>query len=128
LEESYEVIEAIEKEDDDGLIEELGDILLQVALHAAIGKKEGYFDFYDVLKSLNQKVVRRHPHVFGDSVVENEEDIRKVCANAKAKEGKKPKVKYEKTYANIVLPWMKENIHKQVSQVKHVIQVVINAN
>ena len=55
LEESYEVIEAIEKEDDDGLIEELGDILLQVALHAAIGKKEGYFDFYDVLKSLNQK-------------------------------------------------------------------------
>lgn len=126
LEESYEVIEAIEKEDDDGLIEELGDILLQVALHAAIGKKEGYFDFYDVLKSLNQKVVRRHPHVFGDSVVENEEDLREVWANAKAKEGKKPKVKHEKTYANIVLPWMKETIHKEVSPEKLVKEGVIN--
>lgn len=111
LEESYEVIEAIEKEDDDGLVEELGDILLQVALHAAIGKKEGYFDFYDVLSSLNKKVVHRHPHVFGDETVENMDDLNEVWAKAKAAEGKKPKVKHEKEYAASVLKWMKETIH-----------------
>lgn len=113
IEESYEVIEAIEKEDDDGLVEELGDILLQVALHSAIGKKEGYFDFYDVLESLNKKIVRRHPHVFGDETVEDMDDLTKVWNDAKAAEGKKPKVKYEKEYAETVLEWMQETIHKK---------------
>lgn len=113
IEESYEVIEAIETEDDDGLVEELGDILLQVALHSAIGKKEGYFDFYDVLESLNKKVVHRHPHVFGDKKVENMDDLRAVWSDAKAAEGKKPKVKYEKEYAETVLKWMQETIHKK---------------
>lgn len=111
LEESYEVIEAIEKQDDDGLVEELGDILLQVALHAAIGKKDGYFDFYDVLASLNKKVVHRHPHVFGDTTVNNMDDLNEVWAKAKAAEGKKPKVKHEKEYAASVLKWMKQTIH-----------------
>ena len=113
LEESYEVIEAIEKEDDDGLVEELGDILLQVALHAAIGKKDGYFDFYDVLASLNKKVVHRHPHVFGDATVNDMDDLNEVWAKAKAAEGKKPKVKHEKEYAASVLKWMKETIHHE---------------
>lgn len=113
LEESYEVIEAIEKQDDDGLVEELGDILLQVALHAAIGKKEGYFDFYDVLSSLNKKVVHRHPHVFGDATVNDMDDLNEVWAKAKAAEGKKPKVKHEKEYAASVLKWMKETIHHE---------------
>lgn len=113
IEESYEVIEAIETEDDDGLVEELGDILLQVALHSAIGKKEGYFDFYDVLESLNKKVVHRHPHVFGDVKVENMDDLNTVWSDAKAAEGKKPKVKYEKEYAETVLTWMQETIHKK---------------
>lgn len=113
LEESYEVIEAIEKQDDDGLVEELGDILLQVALHAAIGKKEGYFDFYDVLNSLNKKVKHRHPHVFGDAEVENMDDLNNVWEQAKAEEGKKPKIKYEKEYAKTVLKWMKETIHHE---------------
>lgn len=113
LEESYEVIEAIEKQDDDGLVEELGDILLQVALHAAIGKKDGYFDFYDVLSSLNKKVVHRHPHVFGDATVNDMDDLHEVWAKAKAAEGKKPKVKHEKEYAASVLKWMKETIHHE---------------
>ncbi len=69
IEESYEFIEAVELGNDDAIVEELGDVLLQVALHSAIGKKSGYFDFYDVLKSLNDKVVRRHPHIFGDEEV-----------------------------------------------------------
>ncbi|WP_434122128.1 MazG nucleotide pyrophosphohydrolase domain-containing protein [Salinicoccus roseus] len=113
IEESYEVIEAIERQDDEGIVEELGDILLQVALHSAIGKKNGYFDFYDVLNSLNAKVVRRHPHVFGEASVESLDDLSRVWAEAKAKEGKKEKVKYEKAYGEIVLEWMKETIHHE---------------
>ena len=113
IEEAYEVIEAIERQDDEGIVEELGDILLQVALHSAIGKKNGYFDFYDVLNSLNAKVVRRHPHVFGEASVESLDDLSRVWAEAKAKEGKKEKVKYEKAYGEIVLEWMKETIHHE---------------
>lgn len=113
IEESYEVIEAIEKQDDDGLVEELGDILLQVALHSAIGKKEGYFDFYDVLESLNKKIVRRHPHVFGDETVNNMNDLNEIWNKAKTAEGKKPKIKHEKEYAESVLKWMKETIHHE---------------
>ena len=113
IEESYELIEAIERQDDDAIVEELGDILLQVALHSAIGKKNGYFDFYDVLDSLNAKVVRRHPHVFGEASVESLDDLSRVWSEAKAKEGKKEKVKYEKAYGEIVLEWMKETIHHE---------------
>ncbi|MFC3419248.1 MazG nucleotide pyrophosphohydrolase domain-containing protein [Salinicoccus hispanicus] len=112
LEEAYEVIEAIEKQDDEGIVEELGDILLQVALHSAIGKKDGYFDFFDVLDSVTAKVVRRHPHVFGDASVESLDDLDRVWSEAKAKEGKKEKIKYEKAYGDIVLGWMKETIHE----------------
>ncbi|TVT26935.1 hypothetical protein FO441_10520 [Salinicoccus cyprini] len=112
LEETYEVIEAIERQDDEGIVEELGDILLQVALHSAIGKKDGYFDFFDVLDSVTAKVIRRHPHVFGDASVETLDDLDRVWSEAKVKEGKKEKIKYEKAYGSIVLEWMKETIHE----------------
>lgn len=111
IEETYELIEAIEQARDDDIIEELGDVLLQVALHSAIGKKNGYFDFYDVLESLNSKVVRRHPHIFGDASVADIGDLDRVWQLAKAKEGKVDKVKHEKDYAKTLLPFMKETIH-----------------
>lgn len=113
IEEVYEVIEAIETEDDALLIEELGDILLQVGLHSAIANKEGYFDFYDVLTRLNEKLVHRHPHVFGDAIVETREDLNEVWQEQKAKEGKKERIKFEKEYADFILSWMKETIHNQ---------------
>ncbi len=113
IEETFEVIEAIEQQDDDAIIEELGDILLQVALHSAIGKKEGYFDFFDVLRSLNRKIIRRHPHVFGDASAESMDDLDRIWAEAKKKEGKTEKVKYEKEYGDKVLGWMKETIHEK---------------
>lgn len=112
IEETFEVIEAIERQDDDAIVEELGDILLQVALHSAIGKKEGYFDFFDVLGSLNAKIVRRHPHVFGDESAESVDDLKRIWSDAKKKEGKKEKIKYEKEYGEKVLGWMKETIHE----------------
>lgn len=67
IEECYEVIDAIDQEDDDSLIEELGDVLLQVVFHASIGKEDGYFDIGDVIKGICDKMISRHPHVFGES-------------------------------------------------------------
>lgn len=64
IEECYEVIDAIDQEDDDSLIEELGDVLLQVVFHASIGKEDGYFDIGDVIKGICDKMISRHPHVF----------------------------------------------------------------
>jgi tetrapyrrole methylase family protein/MazG family protein len=67
LEEAYEVVAAIDSGDDANLCEELGDLLLQVVFHADIGRTEGRFDFDAVARSISEKLVRRHPHVFGDS-------------------------------------------------------------
>lgn len=64
-EESQEVIAAIENKDDDNLQEELGDLLLQVVFHAAIAQEQKRFTIKDVIDGLNQKLLRRHPHVFG---------------------------------------------------------------
>lgn len=75
IEEAYELLEAIDNEDIDHVIEELGDVLLQVVLHAQIGEDEGYFTIDDVIEGLSAKMVRRHPHVFGERVAENEEEV-----------------------------------------------------
>lgn len=89
IEESHELIEAIEREDDEAIIEELGDVLLQVLLHAQIGEDEGYFALEDVLEAIGAKMIRRHPHVFGDSSVG---DASEVVRNWQAiKEEEKPR-------------------------------------
>lgn len=67
--ECEEVVEAITKKDDENLCEELGDVFLQVLLHAQIAKEEGRFDMSDVIDGLARKMVRRHPHVFGGAPV-----------------------------------------------------------
>jgi tetrapyrrole methylase family protein / MazG family protein len=84
LEEAYEVVEAIEEEDIEHLAEELGDLLLQVYLHAEIARQEGNFSLGDVYEHVNTKLIRRHPHVFGtieantpDQVVKNWETIKR---------------------------------------------------
>lgn len=64
--ECEEVVQAIEKKDGENLCEELGDVLLQVLMHAQIAKEEGLFTIEDVVNGLAEKMVRRHPHVFGD--------------------------------------------------------------
>ncbi|RDI38416.1 nucleoside triphosphate pyrophosphohydrolase [Falsibacillus pallidus] len=75
IEECYELLEAIDQQDIDHIIEELGDVLLQVLLHAQIGEDEGMFAIEDVLKGVSEKMVRRHPHVFGDISAENSEEV-----------------------------------------------------
>lgn len=71
IEETYEVIEAINKKDSASLREELGDILLQVALHCEMEREKGVFNFNDVANEICQKLIVRHPHVFGDVHAEN---------------------------------------------------------
>lgn len=75
LEETYETMEAIEKSDDDNLCEELGDLLMQPILHAQIAAEETRFDIVDVLESISDKLVRRHPHVFGTVEVANSDEV-----------------------------------------------------
>jgi tetrapyrrole methylase family protein/MazG family protein len=75
LEEAYEVLAAIDADDPQALQEELGDLLLQVALHAQIASEEGEFNFTDVVRGIHHKIVRRHPHVFGTLKVEGVEGV-----------------------------------------------------
>lgn len=71
IEETYEVVEAINKKNPDMLREELGDVLLQIALHCEMEREKGNFDFNDVIHDIVYKLVIRHPHVFGDVVANN---------------------------------------------------------
>ncbi len=89
-EESAEVVEAIVQKDSDGLRDELGDLLLQIVLHSQIAKEEGRFDFNDVVKSVNDKMLRRHPHVF-EGVVYKDEAEQKAAWHAIKAEEKKSK-------------------------------------
>lgn len=74
IEESGEVIEAIDNRDDDNLCEELGDLLLQVVMHAQIASEGNRFDINDVIQGVSEKMIRRHPHVFGDVKVTSQEE------------------------------------------------------
>lgn len=71
IEETYEVVEAIENGESDALCEELGDLLLQIVFHAQVATESGKFSVADVVDALSNKMVRRHPHVFGDAVIED---------------------------------------------------------
>lgn len=91
IEEAYELIEAIDEDDIDHIIEELGDILLQVLLHAQIGEDEGFFSIEDIIQGLSEKMIRRHPHVFGEVEAENVDEVLQNWQSIKAEEkGEKP--------------------------------------
>lgn len=89
IEESYEVIEAIEQQDMNRLQEELGDLLLQVVFHAALAEREGWFNFGDVARTVSRKMIDRHPHVFGSLQLESSEAVMENWEDFKKKEGKK---------------------------------------
>jgi MazG family protein len=75
IEEVYELIDAIEARDDREMAEELGDLLLQVVFHAQMAKERGAFDFEKVCRVLVDKLIRRHPHVFGTTKVKNVDEV-----------------------------------------------------
>ncbi|MDX8047543.1 nucleoside triphosphate pyrophosphohydrolase [Gracilibacillus sp. S3-1-1] len=86
IEEAYEVVDAIDREDDEAIVEELGDVLLQVMLHSQIGEEEGYFTIDDIISSITEKMIRRHPHVFGDKDATDEQDVKKLWDDIKQEE------------------------------------------
>ncbi|MCD6117140.1 nucleoside triphosphate pyrophosphohydrolase [bacterium] len=88
LEESYEVIDVINSGDNSGLKEELGDLLLQVVFHAQIAKENNNFNINDVIDGVSDKLIRRHPHVFGDAVINTAEEQEKSWASLKKNEGR----------------------------------------
>lgn len=75
IEEAYEVLDAIDRGDDAALVEELGDVLLQVVFHSQIASEEGRFDIDDVVEAITEKLIRRHPHVFGDASAPDAETV-----------------------------------------------------
>jgi len=75
LEETYEVLDAIERDDAEALKDELGDLLLQVVFHAQMAQEQGRFGMEDVLTGLHEKLLRRHPHVFGEGKAETPEQV-----------------------------------------------------
>jgi MazG family protein len=86
VEETYEVLEAIDNKDPEGLAEELGDLLLHVVFQAHIGKEEGTFDIDSVLDRICDKLVRRHPHVFGEDTASSAEEVIRNWEAIKARE------------------------------------------
>lgn len=86
IEEAYEVADAIEKGDREGLREELGDLLLQVVFHARIAEEEGSFAFDDVARAISDKMVRRHPHVFEAPSQDGSDGLREIWEGRKAAE------------------------------------------
>jgi len=88
IEEVYELIDAFKKNDYAGMKEELGDLLFQIVLHCRLAKEEGMFDISDVIKGITDKMIRRHPHVFGNRRVRTSYEVIEQWRKHKEKEGK----------------------------------------
>ncbi len=88
IEECYELIDAIEKEDIPNMVEELGDILMQVVFHINIGQRSGKFDASDVFKNINNKLINRHPHVFAGGETRTADEVKAQWEDIKQQEKK----------------------------------------
>jgi tetrapyrrole methylase family protein/MazG family protein len=88
IEEAYELLEAIEKNDPHQIKEELGDLLFQIIFHCQIASEQGEFDVWDVLESITEKMLNRHPHVFGDDKIKDSSQVLQRWEEHKKREGK----------------------------------------
>jgi MazG family protein len=89
IEETYELTDAILKENHIGIKEELGDLLLHILFYSRIAKEENWFELQDVIESISEKLINRHPHIYGDLKLEDEEQVKQNWERLKQKEGKK---------------------------------------
>ena len=89
IEETYELADAIIKEDWKEIGEELGDLMLHIVFYAKLGKEQGQFDITSIINTVCDKLIRRHPHIYGDTVVNGEEDVKRNWETIKKNEGKK---------------------------------------
>jgi ATP diphosphatase len=97
IEEAYEVADAITRGDLDDLREELGDLLLQVVFHARMAQEQGAFEFDDVVLAINEKLIRRHPHVFGDTRDLTPEQVKGLWSKIKAEEKAERAARYRQS-------------------------------
>ncbi|MGB5356168.1 MAG: MazG nucleotide pyrophosphohydrolase domain-containing protein, partial [Eudoraea sp.] len=89
IEETYELGDAILDNNLDEIKKELGDLLLHIVFYAKIGSEDGHFDMAEVANSISEKLINRHPHIYGDVEVKDEEDVKRNWENLKLKEGKR---------------------------------------
>jgi len=89
IEEAYEVVEAIDEKNYNELKKELGDLLLHVVFHTVIAEESSHFTIDDVINTISDKLIRRHPHVFGDTVINGSEEVKKNWEKIKLSEGRK---------------------------------------
>jgi len=89
IEETYELADAITEKDWKGIKEELGDLLLHILFYARIGREQKQFTLEEVINGISEKLISRHPHIYGDVKVKDEEEVKKNWEHLKLKEGKK---------------------------------------
>ena len=147
IEEAYEVVDAIDQGDRTALCDELGDLLFQVIYHAEMAREEGSFAFDDVVHAISAKLIRRHPHVFGDAALTSDDEIREMWERVKQQEkadkasnapasllddvpvalpGMTRAVKLQKQAAKVGFDWpsatpVLEKLHEEIDELKEVL-------
>ncbi len=117
MEESYEVLEALDEKDNKKLSQELGDLLLQIMLHSQIAAEKGEFELTDVLKQINDKLVRRHPHIFGGKTVKSAEEVVQVWESIKKDERQPEASMLASVPRNMPALAYSQDIQRRVAQV-----------
>jgi XTP/dITP diphosphohydrolase/tetrapyrrole methylase family protein/MazG family protein len=122
IDECSELLDTIDREDLPHMREELGDVLLQVVFHAQLAAERGDFDFDDVAREINEKLVRRHPHVFGDATAHNSEQVIDVWEGVKAQEkaaaGKSESQIFKKLPPRLPALMFAEEVAKRIAKQK----------
>jgi XTP/dITP diphosphohydrolase len=117
IEETYELVDSIDQEDWKGIKEELGDILLHLVFYAKIGSEQNQFELEEVINGVCEKLIHRHPHIYGDVKVADEEDVKRNWEQLKLKEGKGKKSVLEgvpNSLPSMVKAWRIQEKAKQV--------------
>jgi len=118
LEESYEYIDAVQSENLKNMVEELGDVLLQVVFHAQIAKEEGKFTIDDVIKGICEKMIRRHPHVFGSENLGTSKEVLKKWEEIKSEEKReKPSSAMDKVPRSMVALSRAQELSRRAAKV-----------
>jgi len=119
IDECCELLQTIDRLDLEHMEEELGDVLLQVLMHAQMAKEAGHFDFDDVCREVNEKLIRRHPHVFGDAAVEGSEKALHQWDAIKAaerKRGPKQKGRFKDLPKQLPALMFAQDVYKQIEK------------
>ena len=147
IEEAYEVVDTIDNDDIDGLQEELGDLLLQIVFHSQIAREEGYFNIWDVIKSISKKMINRHPKIFDSSEYSEHDNWNEIKAKEKSLESHSERInsipkslpslirseKVQKRASDAGFDWENyrgalEKIYEEIEEVKEEIDKYCDSN